>query len=117
MLTNGAANMQGKYTGFSSRLSEVAPVQIHVWCYAHVLNLVITDVTSGILESVSFSVCWTHVHHSYAIHICAWTHGVYDVKHKGFHWSEKQDGGQKMLLSQKFSDILQNQEMLFSQLW
>jgi len=43
--TNGAANMQGEYQGFSSQLSQVAAKQIHVWFYAHVLNLVVGDVT------------------------------------------------------------------------
>lgn len=44
--TDGAANMQGEYRGFSAQLSNVANKQIHIWCYAHVLNLVIGDVTN-----------------------------------------------------------------------
>lgn len=41
--TDGAANMQGQYKGFSAKLSETGATQLHVWCYAHVLNLVICD--------------------------------------------------------------------------
>lgn len=51
--TDGAANMQGAYNGFSAKLSEVAVKQIHVWCYAHVLNLVISDITSKIVQSIT----------------------------------------------------------------
>jgi len=51
--TDGAANMQGEYRGFSAQLSNVANKQIHIWCYAHVLNLVIGDVTNKILQSIN----------------------------------------------------------------
>ncbi|MBN3275714.1 ZMYM1 protein, partial [Polyodon spathula] len=43
--TDGAANMQGQYKGFSAWLSTESPDQIHVWCYAHVLSLVLADTT------------------------------------------------------------------------
>jgi hypothetical protein len=43
--TDGAANMQGQYNGFTTWLSKGSPKQILVWCYAHVLNLVIGEVT------------------------------------------------------------------------
>ncbi|VVC35166.1 Hypothetical protein CINCED_3A012115, partial [Cinara cedri] len=43
--TDEAANIQGDYRGFSVQLSNVAKIQIHIWCYAHFLNLVIGDVT------------------------------------------------------------------------
>lgn len=46
--TDGAANIQGPYKGFSAFLS---PTQIHVWCYAHVLNLVLADTTGSVIES------------------------------------------------------------------
>ncbi|KAL4143886.1 hypothetical protein QTP88_006140 [Uroleucon formosanum] len=51
--TNGAVNMQGQYNGFSAKLSDVAAKQIHVWCYAHVLNLVIGDITLKVLQSIT----------------------------------------------------------------
>lgn len=43
--TDGAASMQGQYNGFSTWLGKASPGQMHVWCYSHVLNLVISDVT------------------------------------------------------------------------
>lgn len=51
--TDGAANMQGQYKGFSAKLSAEAPHQVHVWCYAHVLNLVLSDTTSSVISSAS----------------------------------------------------------------
>lgn len=51
--TNGVANMQGQYDGFSSLLSSHSPNQVHVWCYAHVLNLVMGDTTRVVIESAS----------------------------------------------------------------
>lgn len=47
--TDGSANMQDQYNGFFAKLSEVATKQIHVWCYAHILNLVIGDITLKVL--------------------------------------------------------------------
>lgn len=49
--TDGAANMQGEYNGFSAMLSQDAPNQIHVWCYAHILNLVLVDMSKLVLQS------------------------------------------------------------------
>ena len=51
--TDGAANMRGLYRGFSTFLSEQSPNQIHVWCYAHILNLVLADTTGSVVESAS----------------------------------------------------------------
>lgn len=45
--TDGAANMQGIYNGFTAWLSKVAPEQIHIWCFSHILNLVISDATKN----------------------------------------------------------------------
>lgn len=50
--TDGAANMQGEYKGFSALLSAHSP-QVYVWCYGHVLNLVIMDTTGSVLSSAS----------------------------------------------------------------
>ncbi|CAI6358093.1 unnamed protein product [Macrosiphum euphorbiae] len=52
--TDGASNMQGRYKGFSKYLSDENPSQLHVWCYAHCLNLVMIDVTEITIESVKF---------------------------------------------------------------
>ncbi len=51
--TDGAANMQRQYQGFSTFLSEQSPSQIHIWCYAHLLNLVLADTTGSVVESAS----------------------------------------------------------------
>ncbi len=51
--TDGAASMQGKYKGFIALLSAKSPNQVHVWCYAHVLNLVLADTTESVLASGS----------------------------------------------------------------
>lgn len=44
--TDGAVNVQGQYNGFSAWLSKSSPGQVHVWCYSHILNLVLIDSTS-----------------------------------------------------------------------
>lgn len=41
---DGAANMQSAYNRFSTKLSEIT--KTHLWCYAHVLNIVICDLTN-----------------------------------------------------------------------
>ncbi|KAI2665801.1 Zinc finger MYM-type protein 1 [Labeo rohita] len=43
----------GQYKGFSTQMSKVSPNQVHVWCYAHVLNLVLADTTQTVIESGS----------------------------------------------------------------
>lgn len=48
---DGAANIQGQYNGFSTLLSSQSPNKVHVWCYAHVLNLVMGDTTGVVIES------------------------------------------------------------------
>ncbi|CAH2329470.1 zinc finger MYM-type 1-like [Pelobates cultripes] len=50
--TDGASNMQGQYNGFSTWLSNKAPGLIHVWCYAHVLNLVMMDVIKISVQAI-----------------------------------------------------------------
>ena len=44
--TDGASNMSGHYNGFTVFLEKESPGHIHTWCYAHVLNLVLCDVTT-----------------------------------------------------------------------
>ncbi|KAJ8386345.1 hypothetical protein AAFF_G00174420 [Aldrovandia affinis] len=51
--TDGASNMQGQYRGFSALMASQSPTHVHVWCYAHVLNLVLADTTGSVLESGS----------------------------------------------------------------
>lgn len=52
--TDGASNMQGEYKGFSACLKKEVPEALHVWCHAHVLNLVMTDVTKICVEGITF---------------------------------------------------------------
>lgn len=51
--TDGAANMQGQYQGFSAFLSEQSPSQIYVWCCAHFLNPVLAYTTWSVVESAT----------------------------------------------------------------
>lgn len=54
---DGAANMCGQYKGVSAKLSEIIANHVHTWCYAHVLNLVISDTTQCLTLCVSFFSC------------------------------------------------------------
>ena len=38
--------MSGQYNGFTAFLEKESPGHIHTWCYAHVLNLVLCNVTT-----------------------------------------------------------------------
>lgn len=51
--TDEAANMQGQYRGFTALLTEVSPNQVHIWCYSHILNLVLSDTTRVVVASES----------------------------------------------------------------
>ena len=51
--TDGASNMSGQYNGFTAFLEKESPGHIHTWCYAHVLNLVLCDVTTTNHASIS----------------------------------------------------------------
>jgi hypothetical protein len=51
--TDGAANMQGAYNGFSKWISENTPSQLHVWCYSHILNLVVSDTVKITINAAS----------------------------------------------------------------
>ncbi len=51
--TDGAANMQGQYKGFSALLTGASPNQVHIWSYSHVLNLVLADTTGVVVASES----------------------------------------------------------------
>lgn len=51
--TDGASNMIGQYNGFSKWLEKESPKQLHVWCYAHCLNLVIIEATGVSTPAIS----------------------------------------------------------------
>ncbi|EZA59350.1 Zinc finger MYM-type protein, partial [Ooceraea biroi] len=50
---DGASNMSGEYNGVSSRLMNIIPNHLHTWCYAHVLNLVISDTAQCLPATLS----------------------------------------------------------------
>ena len=50
---DGASNMKRHYKGFSALLSTHSPNQLHVWCYANVLNLVLADTTQKVIASAT----------------------------------------------------------------
>lgn len=45
--------MRGQYSGFTKCLSDISPSQIYVWCYAHVLNLIIIQASKISNESIN----------------------------------------------------------------
>ena len=45
--------MSGQYNGFTAFLEKESPGHIYTWCYAHVLNLVLCDVTTTNHASIS----------------------------------------------------------------
>lgn len=40
---DGAASMQGKYSGLKTLIQNENPQAVYVWCFAHKMNLVIVD--------------------------------------------------------------------------
>lgn len=107
--TDGAANMQGQYKGFSAFLSEQSPTQIHVWCYAHVLNLVLADTTGSVIEmhlSFHYLMKWQFSSESH-ISVCRGgkrqvrTNVTGDCAQQG-----KQEGGLRIRLSLKSLGVL-----------
>ena len=51
--TDGAYNIQCQYKGFSALMTYQSPNHVHVWCFAHVLNLVLAETTQTNIESGS----------------------------------------------------------------
>jgi len=51
--TDGASNIRGQYNGVSSWLNKESPEQVHEWCYAHVLNLLMIDTTQVCNENTT----------------------------------------------------------------
>lgn len=51
---DGASNMSGEYNGVSAKLKELVPNHTHTWCYAHVLNLVMTNTAQCLPQTISF---------------------------------------------------------------
>ena len=83
--TDGASNIQGQYRGFSALLSSKVPNHVHVWCYAHVLNLVLSDTTevsiaSGSLFSLMNDIA-VFIRESYK-RMNVWEHKSQDTRHR-----------------------------------
>jgi len=55
--------MQERFNGFLSWLSisKSSSGQIHVWCYGHILNLVIIEATKSPLQAASLFVLLNYV--------------------------------------------------------
>ena len=51
--TDETSNMPGQYSGFKAFLEKESPGHIHTWCFAHVLNLVLCNVTTTNHASIS----------------------------------------------------------------
>lgn len=51
---DGAANMQGEYSGLRTYIQKENSSAIYVWCFAHVLNLVVVDTCDSCAESKDF---------------------------------------------------------------
>ena len=47
---DGAANMNGKYSGLSNRIKEEEPRAVYIHCHAHILNLTLQSACSSIQE-------------------------------------------------------------------
>ena len=45
--------MSGVYSGLQALMKAARPSHIHIWCYAHVLNLVISDASSVCVAAIS----------------------------------------------------------------
>ncbi|XP_047132607.1 uncharacterized protein LOC124811291 [Hydra vulgaris] len=52
--TDGASSYHGQYNGLQQKITEAADHHVHIWCYAHVLNLVVKEATSCCIQAVSF---------------------------------------------------------------
>ncbi|XP_022168462.1 zinc finger MYM-type protein 1-like [Myzus persicae] len=51
---DGAASMQGVYSGLRTHIQNHNPRAVYIWCFAHVLNLVIVDTCDICLETRNF---------------------------------------------------------------
>ena len=51
--TDGAANMQGEYNDFSANMQNLNSDHVHIWCYSHILNLVLCDILNANLKAAS----------------------------------------------------------------
>lgn len=48
MANDGAAAMRGTYNGVQAKIRELNPLAFYVYCYAHILNLCLVDLTKQV---------------------------------------------------------------------
>lgn len=51
---DGASSMQGKYSGLRTLIQNENPKAVYVWCFAHILNLVIIDTLDSTTDTKNF---------------------------------------------------------------
>lgn len=51
---DGASSMQGEYQGLRTYVQSQNPRAVYIWCFAHVLNLVIVDVCESSIQIKTF---------------------------------------------------------------
>lgn len=51
---DGASSMQGEYQGLRTYVQSQNPRAVYIWCFAHVLNLVVVDVCESSIEVKTF---------------------------------------------------------------
>lgn len=93
---DGTSIMRGEYNGFNAWLSKEAPKHVHIWCYVHILNLIMTNTTKVCVER---SICLEyliHVQYSCVSQTYVWLNGKKKVNFDSFQLLEKRDGGQKI---------------------
>lgn len=50
----GAASMQGQYSGLKTLIQQQNHKAIYIWCFAHLLNLVVLDTADSSLHTRQF---------------------------------------------------------------
>lgn len=50
---DGAASMQGKYNGLQTKVREINPQAVFIWCHAHRLDLIITSAVGSYSTAVN----------------------------------------------------------------
>ena len=45
--------MSGAYNGVTAKISSVASLHVHTWCYSHCLNLLLPDAASACTQAMA----------------------------------------------------------------
>jgi len=51
---DGASTMSGRFSGLQSRVKELNPLELYIYCCAHILNLFVIDSIRSSIVAVSF---------------------------------------------------------------